>query len=86
MPEAAEVLTLMNSQKLLKTAYYFPMELKLNGSEIVAVSEEYDPRFILVSLAHILSSEYAIQCGRFTQSGAISLLFATLSSPCSDVI
>ena len=85
MPEAAEVLTLLNSQKLLKTAYRFPLEMKLNGSDLVPESDDYDPRFILVSLAHILSSEYAVQCARFSQSGAISLLFSALSSPCGEV-
>lgn len=85
MPEAAEVLTLLNSQKLLKTAYQFPLEMKLNGTELVEESEDYDPRFILVSLAHILSAEYAVQCGRFTQSGAVSLIFAALGSPCGEV-
>ncbi len=85
MPEAAEVLTLLNSKKLLHTAYNFPIELKLNGTEITQESEDYDPRFILLSLAHVLSTEYEVQCGKFSQSGAISILFATLSSPCSEV-
>ncbi|KAI9561029.1 Nucleolar pre-ribosomal-associated protein 1 [Daphnia sinensis] len=85
LPEAAEVLTLLNSKKLLQTAYNFPIELRLNGMEITRESEDYDPRFTLLSLVHILSSQYDIQCGRFSQSGAISLLFATLSSPCSDM-
>lgn len=85
LPEAAEVLSLLNSKKLLHTAYNFPIELRLNGMEITRESEDYDPRFTLLSLVHILSSQYEVQCGRFSQSGAISLLFATLSSPCSDV-
>jgi hypothetical protein len=85
LPEAAEVLSLLNSKKLLHTAYNFPIELKLNGTEITQESEDYDPRFILLSLAHVLSTEYEVQCGKFSQSGAISILFATLSSPCSEV-
>ena len=85
LPEAAEVLTLLNSKKLLHTAYNFPIELKLNGTEICQESEDYDPRFILLSLVHVLSSEYEVQCGKFSQSGAVSILFAALSSPCSEV-
>lgn len=85
-PQAAEVITLLNSQTLLQTAYHFPMEMKLNGTETVTESEDYDPRFILMSLAHILSKEYFVECGKFTQSGAVSLIFASLSSPCSEVI
>lgn len=85
MPGAGEVLTLLNSQTLLKTAYQFPVGLKLNGTDIVAESEDYDPRFVMSVLAHILSPEYSGDCNKITQSGAVSFLLASLSSSCGDV-
>ena len=76
---------IIKQSKASENSYRFPLEMKLNGSDLVPESDDYDPRFILVSLAHILSSEYAVQCARFSQSGAISLLFSALSSPCGEV-
>lgn len=88
-PEAGEVLALLDSEKLLKTAYNFPIRLRLNQQGELSnnqhESEDYDPRFILSLLAHILSPEYVVQCAKFTQSGATSLLFASLSSSCGEV-
>ena len=84
-PEAGEVLALLDSEKLLNTAYRFPLRLRLNQAESVEEDLDYDPRFILSLLAHILSPEYVVQCERFTQSGATSLLFASLSSSCGEV-
>lgn len=84
-PAAGEVIALLDGEKILKTAYNFPNEVPLNSSEQVAVSDQYDPRFLLPVLAHILSTIYSVQCVKFTQTGAVSLLFASLSSSCGEV-
>ena len=84
-PEAGEVIALFDSDKLLATAYNFPIDFDLNNIEILEESDYYDPRFVLPLLTHILSSEYIVQCGKFTQSGAPSMLFAALSSECGQV-
>lgn len=84
-PAAGEVVALLDPENLLKTAYNYPGELRLNSSEQVAGSDQYDPRFLLPVLAHILSTIYSVQCVKFTQTGAISLLFASLSSSCGEV-
>ena len=84
-PEAGEVLALLDGEKLLQTAYHFPIRMKLNQTEACEESDDYDPRFILSLLAHILSPEYAVQCAKFTQTGATSILLAALSSSCGEV-
>ena len=103
-PEASQILTLLDSEKMLKTAFKFPIRLRLNGKknddDETVVDEEddeeygegeytggdYDPRFLLSVLAHILAPEYAMQCLKFTQSTAPCVLFASLSSSCEEVI
>ena len=102
--DTSQVLTLLDSEKMLKTAFKFPIRLKLNGNKETKSSDyqdeddeeeygegeytggDYDPRFLLPVLAHILSPEYALQCLKFTQSSATSVLFASLSSSCGEVI
>jgi len=84
-PETGEIISLLDSDKLLATAYSFPVELNLDSIEMSEKEECYDPRFIVPLLSHILSSEYVVQCGKFTQSGAASVLFAALSSECGQV-
>jgi hypothetical protein len=89
---------------MLKTAFKFPIRLKLNerkDAEFQPDKDEdedeeygegeytggdYDPRFLLSVLAHILAPEYALQCLKFTQSTAPCVLFASLSSSCGEVI
>lgn len=84
-PESGEVLALLDGERLLKTAYHFPIRLRLNQTEKCEESDDYDPRFILSLLAHILSPEYALQCAKFTQSSATSIILASLSSSCGEV-
>ena len=84
-PETGEIIALLDSDKLLATAYNFPVELSLSTVDMSVKEDCYDPRFIVPLLSHILSSEYVVQCGKFTQSAAPSILFAALASQCGQV-
>ena len=84
-PEANEVVGLLESDKLLQTANHFPVDLSFDSFETEGSSDDYDPRFLLPLLAHILSSEYRVQCGKFAQSGVTSLIMAAMSSNCGQV-
>lgn len=84
-PEAGEVVALLDSEKLLATAYNFPIDLALDKVELSDVCDNYDPRFLLPLLAHVLSSQYVVQCVKFTQSAASCVLLAAMSSNCGQV-
>lgn len=84
-PEAGDVIALFDSDKLLRTAYNFPIALTFDSIESTDASDDYDPRFLLPLLAHVLSSEYILQCKKFTESGAVSLILAAMSSVCGQM-
>ena len=79
------MVALLESDRLLRTAYHFPVDVTLASFDLAEPSDDYDPRFLVPVLAHILSSQYVVHCAKFTQSAAPSLLFASMSSNCGEV-
>jgi phage anti-repressor protein len=87
-PKASELLKLLNSEQMCQTSINFPLFLPLDPMEEIQddgslSSEQYDPRFLLPFLSHLLDSNCNIFMDkhmRLVDGGALSFAIAAISS------
>lgn len=82
---AGPILSILDSEKLLNTAFHFPLRATLDADDSEPESGDYDPRFLLSVFATILAPGAHLDVGAVLKCGAMSLIFASLSSECEEV-
>ncbi|XP_074604232.1 nucleolar pre-ribosomal-associated protein 1-like [Brevipalpus obovatus] len=84
LPRIDQVLVQYDKEKLLKTIDQFPLDLSLNPDDDDGVIESredlYDPRFILLSIYHLLSPHNLINCSKFINLRGLSIVLVCTSS------
>ncbi|GAB6026546.1 nucleolar pre-ribosomal-associated protein 1 [Chamberlinius hualienensis] len=87
-PSMTEIMDLLDDQIVLKTAYEFPLNLKLQP-DVTSVEDNlknlYDSRFLQLLFNNLLSPEFLVDCRKFVNSNGLLFLVASLSSEDADM-
>ncbi|XP_052811297.1 nucleolar pre-ribosomal-associated protein 1-like [Mya arenaria] len=90
-PGLAEVLSLVDKNKLHSSTLCFPLRRKLQGSlvcdaaDLKSREDCYDPGFLLPLFSHLLEPANIIDCRKFVESECLGYVIAALSSHDTDM-
>ncbi|KAM4795619.1 nucleolar pre-ribosomal-associated protein 1 [Rhinophrynus dorsalis] len=89
-PSMAEILTLIDREKMMKTILHFPIHRKLileaekdvlyEDSGIKDLDKIYDPCFLLPLFSELVRPELVVDCVKFIEVNALGFTVAALSS------
>lgn len=80
IPRIDQVLSQYERNKMIKLIHEFPLDLALNQVNYQERDNIYDPRFILLSIYHLLSPSNLINCVKFITLRGLSLALVATSS------